>query len=236
LVANSATLTQRSPSNKPKRIDASEIIDIVKNVREPFQSKDPHLIALKQSRDDLFSFSKSIQFETVTLREASYLHTHPQDDSVNGKALNCIKILCFVFGISDMNFNVARNTFLVNARELIVKKIEGNAIDSALILIRLKQKESEFRSVFQSNAHIEFSNLFDTFLPCILNNGANSKIFQGKHIFISVIITILYFIGGCFFLNVDSCHSVVPVGDAYKKLGSSKDFPAVILQVRLRNV
>jgi hypothetical protein len=95
-----------------------------------------------------------------------------------------------------MNFNVSRNISLVCARELIVKRIEGNGIDSSLILARLKQKESEFRSVFQSNAHIEFNNLFDTLIPCILNNVSSSKIFQGKRIFTSVIITILYFIGG----------------------------------------
>jgi hypothetical protein len=89
LVANSATLTQRSASNKPKKIDGTEINEtpiVVKKVRETFQSKDLYPIPLKQTKD-LVSLSKSIQFETVTLREAPCLQTQTQDDSVNGKVM-----------------------------------------------------------------------------------------------------------------------------------------------------
>lgn len=42
-------------------------------------------------------------------------------------------------------------------------------------------------------------------------------------------ITILYFIG-------DSCQSVIPPGDAYKRLYSCRDFAALIQQVSLPTI
>jgi hypothetical protein len=129
------SLTKPLQQNKPDGADTPSLIMTKKFIKdlEPLQPvpvKELPLLAQEPSSfvsKDHFAITRSIQFETLTLKDASSMHASGQDDTAYSKA-SCIKIICSIFGIYDLNFNVVRNVFLLNARELIVRKFEGNVI------------------------------------------------------------------------------------------------------------
>ncbi|KAJ3331639.1 hypothetical protein HDU76_002646 [Blyttiomyces sp. JEL0837] len=150
-----------------------------------------------------------------------------------------LRLLCGIFGITDTHMSFSRSSFAVLlCREKLMMRFDSMSTEEMAVLPQqLREKERDLTMMMHHSPPTDIQLIFETFLPCITNFAADTKVLNG-----SFRICVFYKKEGFAneLLPIVAAHTTVFLGtimqkvfprDCYARLTSSREFPQLLSQV-----